>query len=581
MQKTEIMTTATATEQMPGLGTEIVRQGGEDSNFTGSMLKTGDAIEGWKVTSKLNIESGEAELYRAKKGKEEGIIKYYRSYGKPKTDILDRIQGLRHEDIVHLYKYGEHNGHLYEIMEYAAGGALDSKNDDGSYKYLPLSEDALIDVCKETINAFKTCHDLGIIHRDIKPANLYYRGCSETPNEQGKYTGIDLVIADFGISSIKKEDEEQFHRTRNAARTSAYAAPEIQTEEINAKFDYYSLGITLWELAMGKMPFADEHGRQLEPIVIMQRASYGMAADDLLSVKPLLSEKMQRLIRGLLVLDTEHRWGYEEVTAHLEGKHVELAVKKDKISFKIGDTTATTIEELAKAILDNPKEAHKYIYNTSGGIKATLKAKFPKYAQKVSEIAEIASANNDYDNGIYKVAWTLSLEKAPFKPGNGYAASGYKGLENLIANAPETMLPLLRNKNSQFYAYLEVLGSIGEGQESGINMAAQQIKEIKAIAETAGDAELIAKTLVILANRIIIPYKLAKYKDFKLDTIENFISQKIPEDLQNRILLLIAEKSCDGYIYPWIDLHLKEKGIASYSPKTWQELINLFGKSAA
>jgi len=45
--------------------------------------------------------------------------------------------------------------------------------------------------------------------------------------------------------------------------------------------------------------------------------------------------------------------------------------------------------------------------------------------------------------------------------------------------------------------------------------------------------------------------------------------------------LLIKEKSCEGLVYPWIDLHLKEKGVNEYDPKTWDELISLFGVKRA
>jgi len=555
------MNRATGTELMHE-PTEMMTSGSEEntSGFTGGFLQIGEIIEGWEVTSQLNVRSLEAEVYRAKKDGQEGIIKYYRGITNPKMDILEKMQGLHHEDIVNLYKFGLYKGRLFEIMEYAAGGAYDSRNEDGSYKYLPLSEEETLNICIEMINAFKKCHDLGIIHRDIKPGNIYCRNCSDTPDENGRYTGIDIVIGDFGISSIMDENEK-YRKTRTANRTSAYAAPEILYGELDYKFDYYSLGVTLWELAMGKEPYVTDQGRRLDSTYVMQLALEGFAADNLLRTKPLLSQKLQRLIRGLLVVNPEYRWGYEQVKDHIAGKEVEVKTENKELKFNIGEISCANLEELAEAILENPEDAHKKIFD--GKLKSALKAKFPEKSQKVEEIAEEASANRDFYNGICKVAWTLSLS-VPFKPGNGYVAYGADDICFLIANAPETMLPLLRDKKSRLFAYLEVLDK------------KKEVSEIKSIVDSCGSAELVSKALVILSGRTITPYKHAKYKSFTLDTPENLASQEIPADLQNRILALINERSCEGLIYPWIDLHLKERGIKEYAPKTWKELIDLF-----
>jgi serine/threonine protein kinase len=546
--------------------TELMDSGGQGDGglaggFTGGFLQIGETIEGWEITSRLDVRSLEAEVYRAKKDGKESIVKYYRGITSPKTDILRKIQGLNNnEDIVNLYKFGTYKGRLFEIMEYAAGGGLDSRNEDGSYKYLPLSEEEIIGVCGEMISAYEKCHSMGIIHRDIKPGNIFYRECSDTPDENGRYKGRDIIIGDFGISSVMEEGE-QYRKTRTATRTSAYAAPEILYGEINEKYDYYSLGVTLWELATGKEPFLNENGKRLDSTFVMQLSVEGFAADNLLRSKPLLSEKIQRLIRGLLVVNPEHRWGYNEVKDHLAGKEVPVWTEKKEFKFTVGDKDCTNLEELAEAILDKPEAAHKKIFD--GQLKSVLKAKFPEKSKRIEEIAEEASAKRDYYNGICKIAWTLSLN-APFKPGNGYEARGADDIGNLIANAPETMLPLLKDRKSRLYAYLEVLDKKEEADG------------IRAIAAEAGNAELISKALVILRGRVITPYKLAKYRGFTLDTPENLASQEIPGDLQNRILLLIKEKSCEGLVYPWIDLYLKERGVKEYDPKAWNELIALF-----
>jgi hypothetical protein len=56
---------------------------------------------------------------------------------------------------VNIFEFGYHHDRFYEIIEYAAGGALDSRREDGTYKYLPLSEEQAVQVCKEVINSYK------------------------------------------------------------------------------------------------------------------------------------------------------------------------------------------------------------------------------------------------------------------------------------------------------------------------------------------------------------------------------------------------------------------------------------------
>ena len=188
--ETELM--QESTELMSG-ETELMNAGSQgNSGFTGGFLQIGEVLEGWEITGQLDVNSLEAEVYLAKKDGKEGIVKYYRGITNPKMDILKKIQGLNHKDIVNLYQFGLHKGRwLFEIMEYAAGGGLDSRNEDGSYKYLPLLEEELIGVCEEIIDAFKKCHEMGIIHRDIKPGNIFYRECSPAPDENGRYKGTE------------------------------------------------------------------------------------------------------------------------------------------------------------------------------------------------------------------------------------------------------------------------------------------------------------------------------------------------------------------------------------------------------
>jgi serine/threonine protein kinase len=542
--------------ELQSSGTQILTEGSTtetSSNFTGGLLQIHEWVSGWEVTGKLGMLSGEADIYIAQREGQKGIIKYYRSVTSPKTEILKKIKGLDHPDIVRLYDFGLYNDRFYEIMEYAEGGALDTRNTDGSYRYLPLSEETVEGVCKEVINSFKTCHELNIIHRDIKPANIYFRtveieeieGGGEGEEKKTVYRGNDAIIADFGISSIM-DDAEQLHKTRTGSRTTGYAAPEVLSGIISPKMDYYALGITLWELLTGKDPFTLDNGKRRNDAHLIRDTIEGRIADDILSKEPRLSQKMERLIRGLLVLDPQRRWGYDEVTRHLAGETVDFYQEAKKAwSFSIGDVECSTLEALGSAIIENPEASKKYVFR--GLLGAKLEKYYPDISKQIVQIAEEASAANDQDNGIIKIAFLLN-PGLPLKMANGFKIQNLDDLIFILENAPESAVPLLKNAKSKLYTWLDIMG---------YKDIAQEIRDLPDFSGM-GSTELAGKAEVLLKNKVIKPFKLAKYADFELSTLDQI--RKVPKDMQTRILTLVKEKSYEGLFLPWFELLAPKTG---------------------
>jgi serine/threonine protein kinase len=529
---TQILNDAPGTQVLSNNTTET------GANWTGGLLQKNEVISGWEVVEKLSTQSGEADIYLAQKDGQKGVIKYYRSNIKPKTEILEKLKGLNHPDIVNIFDFGYYRDRFYETMEYAEGGALDSRREDGSWKYLPLSEEQAVEICKEVINSYKACHEKGIIHRDIKPANLYYR------KMESETSGSDVVIGDFGISSVM-DDLEKLHKTQTASRTTGYAAPEVYSGIISPKMDYYALGITLWELLTGKDPFALENGKHRNDAHLIRDTIEGRIADDMLGREPHLSTAMQRLIRGLLAVDYEHRWGHNEVTRHFAGEEVPVYQKqKDSWTFKFGEKICSSLEELGKAIIDDPESRTREVYKGLVLLGQFLEKDYPDEAKRIGEIIEESSAHNDMDNGRLKIAYLLN-PGMPLKIGvkneqdTCYLVSTVSDIISLLENAPETMLLLLKDPKSKLYTWLEIQGF------------SEQADKIRGL-ETDWDIDLIGKAVVILQNYVIKPFNLARYADFELSTLEQI--ERVPRDMQNHILNLVSGKSYEGNFLPWLDL---------------------------
>ncbi len=148
---------------------------------------------------------------------------------------------LNHSNIVHIYDVGKYNDLNYIVMEYLEGGNLKQKLKKGE-----IDEEKALWIIEEISKALDYAHSKGIIHRDIKPENIMFRE-DGTP-----------VLVDFGIAKAIGS-ETKLTKTGVYIGTPRYMSPEqIQGEELDGRTDYYSLGIVLYELLTGKVPYDGE-----------------------------------------------------------------------------------------------------------------------------------------------------------------------------------------------------------------------------------------------------------------------------------------------------------------------------------
>ncbi|MDQ3548353.1 MAG: LpqB family beta-propeller domain-containing protein, partial [Chloroflexota bacterium] len=157
------------------------------------------------------------------------------------------VAALHHPNIVDILDFNEDKGVFYLVMEYVPDGSLRSllKQHTKQQRLLPLSTS--LDLIRQAAEALDYAHRSGMVHRDIKPDNLLLK--------HDPVTGIDIVkVADFGLARLG--DSSSLTVEGQTMGTPAYMSPEqCQGIDLDRRSDIYSLGVVLFEVSTGAVPF--------------------------------------------------------------------------------------------------------------------------------------------------------------------------------------------------------------------------------------------------------------------------------------------------------------------------------------
>src|SRR5579859_69529 len=163
----------------------------------------------------------------------------------------DAAASLVHPNIMPVHEYGEQDGLAYLVMPYVSGGTLR----DELESELPLPLPRVVNYLDQMAAALDIAHERGVIHRDVKPANIL-----KTP--EGR-----LLLTDFGLVKIIAEGQSAHNRLTGVGvpmGTPDYMAPEqAMGGEIDARADLYSLGVILYQMVTGSVPFKGDMPMQV------------------------------------------------------------------------------------------------------------------------------------------------------------------------------------------------------------------------------------------------------------------------------------------------------------------------------
>jgi serine/threonine-protein kinase len=153
---------------------------------------------------------------------------------------------LNHPNIVTIYDAGEEHDLAYIAMEFLKGNDLVPQTKQGALLALPTT----LSIVARVAEALSYAHAQNVVHRDIKPANIMYDPQTDS-----------VKVTDFGIARITDSSKT---KTGMVLGTPSYMSPEqLGGEKIEGQSDLFSLGVTLYQLSCGSLPFQGDSMTQL------------------------------------------------------------------------------------------------------------------------------------------------------------------------------------------------------------------------------------------------------------------------------------------------------------------------------
>ncbi|GCE05106.1 hypothetical protein KDAU_24350 [Dictyobacter aurantiacus] len=222
------------------------------------------------------------------KSREDGQDSFLRRFEREAQIVAQ----LEHPNILTVYEYGRYNGMAYFVMPYLSSGSLRNY----LQRQQRLSPRAALDLLTPILRALQYAHDRGLIHRDIKPDNMLFKA------------DHSLVLSDFGLVKVLSDEEDAgmlasfATHTNSIMGTPQYMSPEqIQGKAVPAS-DIYSLGVVLYELLTGRVPFIADTAIRVLTMHLYE------PPPSLCAFNPGLSEALDEVVSRSLAKDAARRY---------------------------------------------------------------------------------------------------------------------------------------------------------------------------------------------------------------------------------------------------------------------------------
>ena len=400
-------------------------------------LSAGTVLAGkYEIIEPLSASTGEADLYVCKYNGAEYVAKVYRRQRAVKPEVITVLKSIDSLYVAKLFDTGIYNDRPFEVLPYYKNGSLQGKKftfDELKKTIIPCINEAL-----------RVLHQNDIIHKDLKPSNIMLLDDNKS-----------VAIIDFGISSVVEQGNTVL--VTKTGMTPEYSAPETFRNLFLEESDYYSFGITLYELYCGYTPYKNMNAEEIAQFTAVQRIPFPKD----------MPQELQDLISAVTYFDITNRnnkknpnrrWTYVEVDNWCKGKKQVIpgegtgfGAEKAIPPYTFLGQAYKDIPSLITALASNWNDGKKQLYR--GLLSAFFKNFNPEIAGYCMDAEEEATRTAGKDDIIF---WDLLYKSYPELNGFYWMGQIYESLPALGRD----MLERLWRADKSNYAYWDsILGN--------------------------------------------------------------------------------------------------------------------------
>lgn len=241
------------------------------------------------------------------------------------------VAKLEHPHIIPVYDFDEHHGEPYLVMRFVEGDTLKSR-----MKGTPMPPAEVLNLMRPVCQALSYAHNQGVLHRDIKPSNVMVA-------KDGS-----IFLTDFGLARMVQAGESTLSQDMMVG-TPQYISPEQAqgVSNLDGRTDIYSLGVVLFEMVTGRVPFSADtpfatiHDHIYTPLPLPS------------TINPDIDPAVERMLLKALAKEPSDR--FETVDELLKGLETTLGPLVAAAPTKV-KTTAPAAMPADKTVVDKPKK---------------------------------------------------------------------------------------------------------------------------------------------------------------------------------------------------------------------------------